>query len=67
MSPREPAVIPILTKNPNSSKSLAPGGVEINRAAQISTKETYPWWWNKYGCEGTQWYGPEPCRDLTND
>ena len=30
MSPREPAVIPILTKNPNSSKSLAPGGVEIN-------------------------------------
>ena len=24
---------------------------EINRAAQISTKATYPWWWNKYGCE----------------
>ena len=40
---------------------------EINRAAQISTKETYPWWWNKHGCEGTQWYGPEPCKDLTND
>ena len=38
---------------------------EINRAAQISTKETYPWWWNEHGCEGTQWYGPEPCRDLT--
>ena len=40
---------------------------EINRAAQISTKETYSWWWNKHGCEGTQWYGPEPCTDLTND
>ena len=40
---------------------------EINRAAQISTKETYPWWWNEHGCEGTQWYGPVPCTDLTND
>ena len=39
--------------------------IDISRAAQISTKETYPWWWNKHGCEGTQWYGPEPCRDLT--
>ena len=38
---------------------------EINRAAQISTKETFPGWWNEHGCEGTQWYGPEPCRDLT--
>ena len=41
---------------------------DINRAAQISTKEQFPWWWNKYGCEGTQWYpDDEPCRDLTND
>ena len=30
MSPRDPAVIPILTKNPNSSKSFAPGGMDIN-------------------------------------
>ena len=30
MSPREPAVIPILTKKPNSSKSLASGGMDIN-------------------------------------
>ena len=44
-----------------------PDWTQINRSAQISTKETYPWWWNKYGCEGTQWYGKEPCRDLTND
>ena len=41
---------------------------EINRAAQISTKEHFPGWWNKYGCEGTQWYPhDEPCKDLTND
>ena len=40
---------------------------EINRAAQIATKEHFPWWWNEHGCEGTQWYGPEPCTDLTND
>ena len=29
ISPKDPAVIPILTKKPNSSKSRAPGGVEI--------------------------------------
>ena len=40
---------------------------DVNRMSQISTKQTFPWWWNKYGCEGTQWYGSEPCRDLTND
>ena len=41
---------------------------EINRAAQVSTKENFPWWWKKYGCEGTVWYpANEPCRDLTND
>ena len=38
---------------------------DINRAAQLSTKETFPLWWDKHGCEGTQWYGPEPCVDLT--
>ena len=38
---------------------------EINRMAQVGTKEYAPWCWNKYGCDGTQWYGPEPCRDLT--
>ena len=41
---------------------------DVNRAAQISTKETFPWWWDKYGCEGTQWYPEgEQCRDLTNE
>ena len=27
--PNEPAVIPTLTKKPNSNKSFAPGGMEI--------------------------------------
>ena len=40
---------------------------DVNKAAQLDTKEKFPWWWNKHGCEGTQWYGPEPCKDLTND
>ena len=41
---------------------------EINRASQLSTKEHFPGWWDKYGCEGTQWYPDhEPCKDLTND
>ncbi len=40
---------------------------DVNKAAQLDTKERFPWWWNKHGCEGTQWYGPEPCKDLTND
>ena len=41
---------------------------DINRAAQIATKEHFPWWWNEHGCEGTQWYPvDEPCKDLTND
>ncbi len=38
---------------------------EINRMAQQGTKEYAPWWWDKHGCEGTQWYGPGPCADLT--
>ena len=39
---------------------------DINRSAQLSTKETFPWWWNRYGCRGTVWYPfDEPCRDLT--
>ena len=38
---------------------------DVNRASQLDTKQRFAWWWNKYGCEGTQWYGPEPCKDLT--
>ncbi len=42
-----------------------PDPLPINRMAQESTKRDYPWWWDKHGCEGTQWYGPGPCEDLT--
>ena len=38
---------------------------ELNVMAQTSTKRDYPWWWNKYGCSGTQWIGDGPCTDLT--
>ena len=40
---------------------------ELNRMAQLSTKIDYPWWWSKHGCNGTRWFGPQPCKDLTND
>ena len=38
---------------------------DVNRVAQLDTKERYPWWWNKYGCKGTVWlpHG-QPCKDL---
>ena len=39
---------------------------EINKLAQLSTKEDYPWWWKEHGCEGTMWFPvDEPCEDLT--
>ena len=39
---------------------------EINKSAQLSTKEDYPWWWKEHGCEGTMWFPvDEPCEDLT--
>ena len=43
MSPKDPAVIPILTKKLNSNKSLAPGGVEINTLVKnvLSAIEIY--------------------------
>ena len=41
---------------------------DVNRVAQLDTKTRFPWWCNKYGCEGTGWVPQgEPCRDLTND
>ena len=33
MSPKEPAVIPTVTKNPNSKRSLEPGGIDVNSTA----------------------------------
>ena len=33
INPSEPAVIPTVTKNPNSNKSLEPGGIDVNSTA----------------------------------
>ena len=33
IKPKEPAVIPTVTKNPNSNKSLEPGGIDVNKSA----------------------------------
>ena len=47
-------------------KSYGPDYTDINRMAQEATKRDYPWWWAKYGCEGTSWIPTDdPCRDLT--
>ena len=40
---------------------------DLNVMAQEGTQKFAPWWWKEYGCEGTRWFGPPPCRDLTND
>ena len=33
INPNDPAVIPTHTKNPNSKRSLEPGGMDVNRTA----------------------------------
>ena len=33
INPNEPAVIPTATKNPNSKRSLEPGGIDVNSNA----------------------------------
>ena len=33
INPKEPAVIPTVTKNPNSKRSLDPGGIDVNSSA----------------------------------
>ena len=33
INPSEPAVIPTVTKNTNSNKSLEPGGIDVNSTA----------------------------------
>ena len=33
IKPKEPAVIPTVTKNPNSKRSLEPGGIDVNNSA----------------------------------
>jgi hypothetical protein len=34
INPNEPAVIPTVTKNPNSKRSLEPGGIDVNKTAR---------------------------------
>ena len=36
---------------------------ELNVMAQRGTQKFAPWGWKEYGCEGTRWFGPPPCRD----
>ena len=33
INPKDPAVIPTATKNPNSKRSLEPGGIDVNNTA----------------------------------
>ena len=33
INPKDPAVIPTVTKNPNSTRSLEPGGSDVNSSA----------------------------------
>ena len=33
INPKEPAVIPTVIKNPNSKRSLEPGGIDVNKTA----------------------------------
>ena len=34
INPKDPAVIPTVTKNPNSRRSLEPGGIDVNNTAR---------------------------------
>ena len=34
INPKEPAVIPTVTKKPNSRRSLEPGGIDVNNTAK---------------------------------
>ena len=34
IKPKEPAVIPTVTKNPNSKRSLEPGGIDVSKTAR---------------------------------
>ena len=34
IKPKEPAVIPTVTKNPNSKRSLEPGGIDVSNTAR---------------------------------
>ena len=49
IKPNEPAVIPTVTKNPNSRRSLEPGGIDVNKSAsgiiEIQLRKHYCMLW----------------------
>ena len=49
IKPKEPAVIPTVTKNPNSKRSLEPGGIDVNKSAsgiiEIQLRKHYCMLW----------------------
>ena len=49
INPKEPAVIPTVTKNPNSKRSLEPGGIDVNKTAsgiiEIQLRKHYCMLW----------------------
>ena len=49
IKPKEPAVIPTVTKNPNSRRSLEPGGIDVNKTAsgiiEIQLRKHYCMLW----------------------
>jgi hypothetical protein len=49
INPNEPAVIPTVTKNPNSKRSLEPGGIDVNKSAsgiiEIQLRKHYCMLW----------------------
>ena len=49
INPKDPAVIPTVTKNPNSRRSLEPGGIDVNKSAsgiiEIQLRKHYCMLW----------------------
>ena len=66
----QPVPIPVIPYDDQQGMSnQIPGNVDftdINKQAQESTKNLYPWWWEEHGPEGTGWFGPGDPRDLTD-
>ena len=49
INPKDPAGIPTVTKNPNSKRSLEPGGIDVNKSAsgiiEIQLRKHYCMLW----------------------
>lgn len=62
----QPIPIPVIPVDQQQGLAPTVDFTDINRQAQQSTKETYPWWWKEHGPKGTGWFGPGDPEDLTN-